>query len=92
MKIFKNMLTFCTAILLTSVLAVPTSAATNDHLHTFKWTTGQRYFDSPETYRKAYNSATYFRVRDHSMPVNGFYIKPQSDQAHLFVALLPLTF
>lgn len=71
----KIMLTFCTVILLTSVLALPTSASTQDKVHTFKWTYGQRYFDSPSTYKKANNSATYFSVRDHSMPVNGFYIK-----------------
>lgn len=76
MKILKKiMLAFCTVILLTSVLALPASAGTTDHVHTFKWTTGQRYFDSPETYKKGNNSATYFSVRDHSMPVNGFYIK-----------------
>ncbi len=76
MNTFKRiMLTFCTVILLTSVLAIPANASTKDKVHTFKWTYGQRYFDSPNTYKKDNNSATYFSVRDHSMPVNGFYIK-----------------
>ena len=71
----KIMLTFCTVILLTSVLAIPASTSTQDKVHTFKWTYGQRYFDSPSTYKKSDNSATYFSVRDNSMPVKGFYIK-----------------
>ncbi len=48
----KIMLTFCTVILLTSVLALPAGASTQDKVHTFKWTYGQRYFDSPTTQKK----------------------------------------
>ncbi len=44
MNTFKRiMLTFCTVILLTSVLAIPANASTKDKVHTFKWTYGQRY-------------------------------------------------
>ncbi len=76
MNTFKRiMLTFCTVILLTSVFAIPANASAQDKVHTFTWTYGQRYDDSPTTHQKANNSATYFSVRDHSMPVNGFYIK-----------------
>ena len=63
------------SMMIISSLGIATSAATSDHYHTFSWTSNQRYADSPAAYKKANNSATYFKVADSSMPVSGFYIK-----------------
>ena len=43
--------------------------------HTFSWEGTTRYAHVNTVWRKGDNSATYFRVTDNSMPVEGFYIR-----------------
>lgn len=69
----KIMMVLCVVALLVSVLAIPASAATNDHYHTFSWEGSQRYASVTTVWRKANNSPTYFRVENDSMPLDGFY-------------------
>lgn len=76
----KIMMVLCVVALLVSVLAIPASAATNDHYHTFSWEGSQRYASVTTVWRKANNSPTYFRVENDSMPLDGFYI--QTTLAH----------
>lgn len=73
-KTKKMFVTLCTIIMLTLILSVSANAATNDHYHTFAWG-DVKVSQVPTPYKKSNNSATYFRVTDNSMPVNGFYIK-----------------
>ena len=65
----------CAIAMLMSILAIPASAATQDHYHTFSWEGTTRYAHVNTVWRKGDNSATYFRVTDNSMPVEGFYIR-----------------
>lgn len=76
MKQFKKeSIILCVIIMLVSALAVPVSAATQDHYHTFSWSGTYRVDRVNTVWRKADNSPTYFRVINNSMPVDGFYIR-----------------
>lgn len=69
----KASIIFCVLIMLVSALAVPVSAATQDHYHLFTWDESNR-FGVTDTHQKADDSATYFRVINNSMPMDGFYM------------------
>ena len=75
----------CAIAMLMSILAIPASAATQDHYHTFSWEGTTRYAHVNTVWRKGDNSATYFRVTDNSMPVEGFYIRTEVHVAQVLI-------
>lgn len=73
MKKLKKLILFCTLSVLMTVLSISASASTTDKYHYFNW--DDTRVASTAAYLKNNDSATYFRVKEYTMPLNGFYIQ-----------------
>ncbi len=69
----KKLILFCILLVLMTALSISASASTTDKYHYFYW--DDTRVASTDAYFKNNDSATYFRVKEYTMPLNGFYIQ-----------------